>query len=763
MNLKKMSFISAFRRKSVFWKTFGMLSALTMVSLIVFAIFVNLLLVENQRSKIHELNQVQLRRIGEDVDLRFEILADNMSQELWSTDFVSGMVSPNGVTSEERQRIVSALAGYVSSNALVKKTLLYVSASDDVYSSVGNYLSLEYSTEKKLIEYYLANHDQERTSQEETDRKLFTYNQRLFQAMDFCVPNFIGVLFFEIDLDQLYQLIQDGDASKSSEVIQIYEKSDNSLYLQRDVYEKPDFSDSSLFMTDASLDNAEWYRYTSEITGWTFIREANTTGIVDSWTPVLSLMLPFLIAYAVLSQMFSLYITRSIYRPINRLMQITTQNGRQKREVSHPEAIQNEADYLELVYTDTLGQNTQHRQLMEAISNDIMEQLFRGVLSGKSMSQNYIQGALEGTGRKELFTGRYMALAGMLLLAEDRELTMVEAGLYQRSIVGIINNLMDEHCQIFSFYPDKEVMAVILCFPEDTSVIRAKQWINGFLQEIKNRTEDLPYQVLWGKGKFYNEITSLRYSYQEALAEVRYQRYMASDPEAVETGNAFDRKYYEERSHQVAEMAEKGSREEAESMADILISEIAECDPEKARDYAELVMDVMIEKMISCHVSKVELKELGLFHNPEEIIRIMQENGLNAYMKEFYQKAIKAVQSGSKKNRYKYVEEAQDYIEAHYSNGNLTLNEVSEAIGISAPYLSGVFNEVKRETFSSYLNSFRVKRAKQFLEETNQSIAEIGYKCGFNSAQSFSRVFKKHTTFTPGQYRERKKGVGSSE
>ena len=63
-----------------------------------------------------------------------------------------------------------------------------------------------------------------------------------------------------------------------------------------------------------------------------------------------------------------------------------------------------------------------------------------------------------------------------------------------------------------------------------------------------------------------------------------------------------------------------------------------------------------------------------------------------------------------------------------------------------------------KENFNSYLNSYRVKQAKQFLEETSQNIAEIGYKCGFNSAQSFSRVFKKYTGYTPGQYREWKKG-----
>ena len=83
----------------------------------------------------------------------------------------------------------------------------------------------------------------------------------------------------------------------------------------------------------------------------------------------------------------------------------------------------------------------------------------------------------------------------------------------------------------------------------------------------------------------------------------------------------------------------------------------------------------------------------------------------------------------------------------------------------SSPYLSGIFTEVNKGGFSSYLNAFRVEQAKQFLKEAEESVAEIGYKCGFNSAQSFSRVFKKHTGFTPGQYRERQKegGEGNSE
>ena len=44
--------------------------------------------------------------------------------------------------------------------------------------------------------------------------------------------------------------------------------------------------------------------------------------------------------------------------------------------------------------------------------------------------------------------------------------------------------------------------------------------------------------------------------------------------------------------------------------------------------------------------------------------------------------------------------------------------------------------------------------ARQLLQLTTQSIADIGFQAGFNSSQNFTRVFKKHMGMPPGQYRE---------
>ena len=94
------------------------------------------------------------------------------------------------------------------------------------------------------------------------------------------------------------------------------------------------------------------------------------------------------------------------------------------------------------------------------------------------------------------------------------------------------------------------------------------------------------------------------------------------------------------------------------------------------------------------------------------------------------------------------------------ADSSLSLNDIGEVIGISGQYLSSLFKEVTGESFINYLNSYRVKLAEQFLCMTELPVKEVGYRCGFNSFQSFSRVFKKHTAMTPGQYRDKRKKEG---
>jgi len=102
------------------------------------------------------------------------------------------------------------------------------------------------------------------------------------------------------------------------------------------------------------------------------------------------------------------------------------------------------------------------------------------------------------------------------------------------------------------------------------------------------------------------------------------------------------------------------------------------------------------------------------------------------------------------------LKKADRYIQANFSR-KLSLREIAEASGLSAPYFCTIFKEEMGENLSSYLNRLRVEKASQLLAETNLSLNEISYNCGFEDQSWFSKIFKNYTGMNPGKIRQKSK------
>jgi AraC-like DNA-binding protein/mannose-6-phosphate isomerase-like protein (cupin superfamily) len=90
-------------------------------------------------------------------------------------------------------------------------------------------------------------------------------------------------------------------------------------------------------------------------------------------------------------------------------------------------------------------------------------------------------------------------------------------------------------------------------------------------------------------------------------------------------------------------------------------------------------------------------------------------------------------------------------IDNDFNNG-ITLRKAAEASNFSVPHFSRLFKQSTGMTFKNYLLFIRSNKACKLLQ-TNKSISEICYKCGFNSQTSFIRAFKKYKYTTPSEYR----------
>lgn len=86
---------------------------------------------------------------------------------------------------------------------------------------------------------------------------------------------------------------------------------------------------------------------------------------------------------------------------------------------------------------------------------------------------------------------------------------------------------------------------------------------------------------------------------------------------------------------------------------------------------------------------------------------------------------------------------------------DLSLDKVAEQLHYNANYLSNVFKKEMTVTFADYLQNYRLKIAKKWLEETEMTIKEIATRLKYTNSQNFIRFFKKKEQVTPGEYRKK--------
>ncbi|WP_211321289.1 helix-turn-helix domain-containing protein [Pedobacter nutrimenti] len=96
--------------------------------------------------------------------------------------------------------------------------------------------------------------------------------------------------------------------------------------------------------------------------------------------------------------------------------------------------------------------------------------------------------------------------------------------------------------------------------------------------------------------------------------------------------------------------------------------------------------------------------------------------------------------------------------EKPYLDGELNLIRLAQLMQMSSHQLSYLINKGFNENFFSFINNYRVQRAKELLlSERNHKLNLLGiaYESGFNSKTSFNTIFKKSTHQTPSEFRKK--------
>lgn len=84
---------------------------------------------------------------------------------------------------------------------------------------------------------------------------------------------------------------------------------------------------------------------------------------------------------------------------------------------------------------------------------------------------------------------------------------------------------------------------------------------------------------------------------------------------------------------------------------------------------------------------------------------------------------------------------------------NVDPEELAMRLNISYSWFRKVFKEYTGYAPAKYYQELKLRKAKQLLVSTSQSVKEISFLLGYQSTEYFFSFFKKHTGFTPLEYR----------
>ncbi|MGL4539071.1 MAG: helix-turn-helix domain-containing protein [Cetobacterium sp.] len=97
-------------------------------------------------------------------------------------------------------------------------------------------------------------------------------------------------------------------------------------------------------------------------------------------------------------------------------------------------------------------------------------------------------------------------------------------------------------------------------------------------------------------------------------------------------------------------------------------------------------------------------------------------------------------------------EKIKSYIDNNY-HLDFSLDNLADYLGLSFKYTSILFKKVMGDNFKNYINMYRIEKAKEILKEQKDiKIKDLAEKLGYNSSNTFIRIFKKYEGISPTQF-----------
>ncbi len=282
--------------------------------------------------------------------------------------------------------------------------------------------------------------------------------------------------------------------------------------------------------------------------------------------------------------------------------------------------------------------------------------------------------------------------------------------------------------------------------------------MDSIVTKLNNESEYVFFTIVISD--LYEDISSLKRIYDQMHAISKYARPVATGTQVLKESEikpGAGRFYFSvEQMEKLTAMLQNENPEDSVRLLDEIL------DYNIKKDVNGFDLYLLCTEIVNCAVKLIN----RLFHNTPASLRVAETYSrldkavaLDQYReicKALIEQAVEYIRINKREEDY-IISYILDYVEKHYTE-DIYLNLFAEKLNLTGAYISSYFKSKMNVNLSDYINSFRIKRAVALVEDPHNPLLknkDIAERVGLQNINTFIRLFKKYTGYTPGEYRKK--------
>lgn len=716
-------------------------------ALLVFIMTYFVLMIVLYRTQVQETNNLKSSLTSQycsSVDLSLTSTIENLDTFALSEPIVDLVLRPPTSSYEQKIQILSSLKDFLKKNDCVSDMFLCVHTNGEIYSPYTQISRIEGSYCERLLKEYV-----DTKGRFYSNSGLITAGTALLDGQLYLVCEVffscyspLATFLLKIDPNILFEKI----TPETDIVFLIQDTAANTVLLR----------ENAVHTNTENLENlSNVVSIVSPLNGWTYslISDRSKAHILQN--VILRLIPSMSIVCIVLVPLLWLMID-SITRPIKRFFQKVSEHSPSRP--NKPRAETADFDSAISTYVTAMERHNTANKLLNQVSYYALTSLFNNLLKEKESQDILTINEIKNTLQEIDTQFTIIALVVVLVVSEPINSTSGQSG-GKLSCSIFLNSIL------YRFYEESKIAyhvfdedPYVVCVLQQTACTNGKS-LQESVQQIAALIESSEIQTgiatVYGCGSIEDSLCTLHRSYHKAKLDF-YPKLYAKNTLLKECSSSESSK---EHQYWYKLFVSKFNRNDAVNPTfslQELYTVIDNC--------AEMVKD--ISSLANIYRSFFEYLIVileGLFIDKDTISNFTtkfeqlfeekpKRDNVISHIKVACADSHHMMSLQINKRQNKYIKRALSILKDKYSDNNLNLKGISSELGISQAYLSTLFNNCMGVSFSTYLNFYRIDRAKELMTKNNILIKDVGEMVGFGTTQTFINVFKKQTGKTPKKW-----------